>query len=101
MPKKTATPTFTLELPLIAGSKERLRLEKAFELGRKIYNAGYRLSWTQTDAGRSGLEKAVAMPKGKERNNEFSRLQKKFGLTLNGLRTIANNHRIGSKTPLI
>lgn len=39
MPKKTATPTFTLELPLIAGSKERLRLEKAFELGRKIYNA--------------------------------------------------------------
>lgn len=41
------------------------------------------------------------MPKGKERNNEFSRLHKKFGLTLNGLRTIANNHRIGSKTPLI
>lgn len=41
------------------------------------------------------------MPKGKERNNELSRLQKKFGLTLNGLRTIANNHRIGSKTPLI
>ena len=36
------------------------------------------------------------MPKGKERNNEFSRLQKN-----NGLRTIANNHRIGSKTPLI
>ena len=36
------------------------------------------------------------MPKGKERNNELSRLQKKFGLTLNGLRTIANNHRIGT-----
>ena len=31
----------------------------------------------------------------------MARLQKKFGLTLNGLRTIANNHRIGSKTPLI
>lgn len=28
-------------------------------------------------------------------------MHKKFGLTLNGLRTIANNHRIGSKTPLI
>lgn len=28
-------------------------------------------------------------------------MHKKFGLTLNSLRTIANNHRIGSKTPLI
>lgn len=37
-----------------------------------------------------------AMPKGKERNKRFSELKKSCvwrGLTENGLRTIANNHR--------
>lgn len=90
MPKKISTPTFILELPLVVGSKERLRLEKAFEIGRKIYNATLATALARLKRMREdpAWKKAVAMPKGKERNSEFSRLQKKFDLTLNGLRTI-------------
>lgn len=44
------------------------------------------LSWRQ----------ARSMPKGKERSKHFSDLQKAYGLTENGLRTIANNHRKAS-----
>lgn len=103
MPKKISTPTFILELPLVVGSKERLRLEKAFEIGRKIYNATLATALARLKRMREdpAWKKAVAMPKGKERNSEFSRLQKKFDLTLNGLRTIANNHRSRSKTTQI
>ena len=44
------------------------------------------LPWLQTRS----------MPRGKERSKRFSDLQKAYGLTENGLRTIANNHRKAS-----
>lgn len=94
----TSTPTFVLELPLRVNDQQDRFLTQAFEFGRTIYNATLGTALGQLKRMRESKEwrETRSMPKGKERSQKFAALQRKRGLTENGLRTIANNHRKAS-----
>lgn len=95
---KSNTPTFVIELPLCVNDQQNRFLRQAFEFGRTLYNAtlGSALGRLQRMRESLSWRQARSMPKGKERSKHFSDLQKAYGLTENGLRTIANNHRKAS-----
>lgn len=95
---KSSTPTFTIELALRVNDQQDRFLAQAFEFGRKLYNAtlgtahGKLLRMRESREWRETLD----MPQGKERSNRFNEIRKKYKLTENGLRTIANDHRKAS-----
>ena len=95
---KSNTPTFVIELPLCVNDQQNRFLRQAFEFGRTLYNAtlGSALGRLQRMRESLSWRQARSMPKGKERSKHFSDLQKAYGLTENGLRTIADNHRKAS-----
>ena len=95
---KSNTPTFVIELPLCVNDQQNRFLRQAFEFGRTLYNAtlGSALGRLQRMRESLSWRQARSMPKGKERSKHFSDLQKAYGLTENGLRSIANNHRKAS-----
>ena len=100
---KTTTPTFIMELPLVLSDSEALLFAKTFEFARHIYNAtlGTALKRLERMREDSRWRKACRMPRGKERSKAFRDLQFEYGLTLCGLRTIANDHRAASGVPLL
>ena len=95
---KSNTPTFVIELPLCVNDQQNRFLTQAFEFGRTLYNATLGSALGRLQRMRESLpwRQTRSMPKGKERSKRFSDLQKAYGLTENGLRTIANNHRKAS-----
>ena len=95
---KSITPTFVVELPLRVNDQQNRFLAQAFEFGRTLYNATLGSALGRLQRMRESLpwRETRSMPKGKERSKRFSDLQKAYGLTENGLRTIANNHRKAS-----
>ena len=95
---KSITPTFVVELPLRVNDQQNRFLTQAFEFGRTLYNATLGSALGRLQRMRESLpwREARSMPKSKERSKRFSDLQKAYGLTENGLRTIANNHRKAS-----
>ena len=95
---RASADTFIVELPLVTGDEERRILSKAFSFARTLYNATLsqalgRLQRMREDAR---WRKAREMPKGSERNQIFRKLHKEYDLTENGLRTLANRHRVAS-----
>ena len=92
------TPTLVVELPLRVNDQQNRFLTQAFEFGRMLYNAtlGTSLGRLQRMRESKAWREARDMPKGKERTKRFSELHRAWGLTENGLRTIANNHRKAS-----
>ena len=95
---KSNTPTFVIELPLCMNDQQNRFLTQAFEFGRTLYNATLGSALGRLQRMRESLpwRQTRSMPQGKERSKRFSDLQKAYGLTENGLRTIANNHRKAS-----
>ncbi len=95
---KSNTPTFVIELPLCVNDQQNRFFRQVFEFGRTLYNAtlGSALGRLQRMRESLSWRQARSMPKGKERSKHFSDLQKAYGLTENGLRSIANNHRKAS-----
>ncbi len=95
---KATTPTFVIELPLRVNDQQNRFLTQAFEFGRTLYNATLGTALGQLQRMRESKEwrETRDMPKGKERSERFSELQRTRRLTENGLRTIANNHRKAS-----
>ena len=95
---KSNTPTFVIELLLCVNDQQNRFLTQAFEFGRTLYNATLGSALGRLQRMRESLpwRQTRSMPKGKERSERFSDLQKAYGLTENGLRTIANNHRKAS-----
>ena len=95
---KSITPTFVVELPLRVNDQQNRFLTQAFEFGRTLYNATLGSALGRLQRMRESLpwRETRSMPKGKERSKRFSDQQKAYGLTENGLRTIANNHRKAS-----
>ena len=95
---KSNTPTFVIELPLCVNDQQNRFFRQVFEFGRTLYNAtlGSALGRLQRMRESLSWRQARSMPKGKERSKHFSDLQKAYGLTENGLRTIADNHRKAS-----
>ena len=95
---KSNTPTFVIELPLCVNDQQNRFFRQVFEFGRTLYNAtlGSALGRLQRMRESLSWRQARSMPKGKECSKHFSDLQKAYGLTENGLRTIANNHRKAS-----
>ena len=95
---KSNTPTFVIELLLCVNDQQNRFLTQAFEFGRTLYNATLGSALGRLQRMRESLpwRQTRSMPKGKERSKRFSDLQKAYGLTENGLRTIANNHRKAS-----
>ena len=95
---KSTTPTFVVELPLSVNDQQNRFLTKAFEFGRTLYNATLSSALGKLQRMRQSQlwRETRSMPKGKTRSKRFSDLQKSYGLTENGLRTIANNHRKAS-----
>ena len=94
MPEQSST--FLLELPLVTDDAAHRRLEKAFDFARNIYNAtlGHALGHLQRMREDPRWRAAVEMDKADpERRNIFRSLNQDYGLTLNGLRTVANDHR--------
>ena len=95
---KSNTPTFVIELPLCVNDQQNRFFRQVFEFGRTLYNATLGSALGRLHRMRESLSwrQARSMPKGKERSKHFSDLQKAYGLTENGLRSIANNHRKAS-----
>lgn len=95
---KSNTPTFVIELPLCVNDQQNRFLTQAFEFGRTLYNATLGSALGRLQRMRESLpwRQTRSMPRGKERSKRFSDLQKAYGLTESGLRTIANNHRKAS-----
>ena len=90
--------TFIVELPLVTGDEERRILSKTFSFARTLYNATLsqalgRLQRMREDAR---WREAREMHKGSERNQIFRKLHQEYDLTENGLRTLANRHRVAS-----
>ena len=90
--------TFIVELPLVTGDEERRILSKTFSFARTLYNATLsqalgRLRRMREDAR---WREAREMHKGSERNQIFRKLHQEYDLTENGLRTMANRHRVAS-----
>ncbi|MCB5560714.1 hypothetical protein LIP37_12275, partial [Anaerosalibacter bizertensis] len=58
-------------------------LDKRFNIGRQIYNAclGELYKRYNTITQRKEYNKVLEMPKDKDRNKEFNKLNKKYGLT--------------------
>lgn len=95
---KSNTPIFVIELPLCVNDQQNRFFRQVFEFGRTLYNAtlGSALGRLQRMRESLSWRQARSLPKGKERSKHFSDLQKSYGLTENGLKTIANNHRKAS-----
>ena len=95
---RASADTFIVELPLVTGDEERRILSKAFSFARMLYNATLsqalgRLQRMREDAR---WREAREMHKGSERNQIFRKLHQEYDLTENGLRTMANRHRVAS-----
>lgn len=74
---------FVLTLELKTEKWQKDILDKRFNTGRQIYNAclGELYKRYNTMTQRKEYKKVVHMPKGKDRNKEFNKLNKKYGLT--------------------
>lgn len=95
---RATKPTFVIELALATGDQERRLLTKAFAFGRTLYNAtlGQALGRLQRMREDARWRRARLMPKGRERSAIFNALHREYELTENGLRTLANRHRVNS-----
>lgn len=80
---------FTLTLELKTQKWQEDILDKRFNIGRQIYNAclGELHKRYNIMTERKEYKDVVNMPKGKERNKEFNKLNKKYGLTEYSLHT--------------
>lgn len=89
------TPSFVVELPLCICPALEEWVEKAFELGRNIYNAtlGGALGRIRAMRESRAWREACAMPKGAERNKQMAAVRASFRLTKYDLFADANNHR--------
>ena len=74
---------FVLTLELKTEKWQEDILNKRFNIGRQIYNACLGELFKRYNTMTQGKEykKVLRMPKGKDRNKEFQRLNKKYGLT--------------------
>ena len=80
---------FVLTLELKTEKWQEEILNKRFNIGRQVYNAclGELYKRYNTMTQRKEYKKVVNMPKGKDRNKEFNKLNKKYGLTEYSLHT--------------
>ena len=80
---------FILTLKLDTQKFQEDVLDKRLEIGRKIYNACLNELYKRYRALQQSKEyqRVCKLPKGKERNKEFNRLNKEFGLTEYSLHT--------------
>jgi hypothetical protein len=74
---------FVLTLELKTEKWQEDILDKRFNIGRQIYNAclGELYKRYNTMTQRKEYNKVLEMPKDKDRNKEFNKLNKKYGLT--------------------
>ena len=95
---RCATPTFIVELPLRVDDRLERFLKNAFEFGWSLYNATLTsaLDCLKRMRDSQSWKDTCEMEKGPERNRRFNELQRNYGLTEFGLKTIANNHRKAS-----
>ena len=95
---RCTTPTFIVELPLLVDDYLQRFLEKAFEFGWSLYNATLTsaLDCLKRMRDSQSWKDTCEMEKGPERNRRFSEIQRNYGLTEFGLKTVANNHRKAS-----
>lgn len=80
---------FTLTLELKTEKWQEDILDRRFNIGRQIYNGclGELYKRYNVMTEREEYKDVVNMPKGKERNKEFNRLNKEYGLTEYSLHT--------------
>jgi transposase len=91
--KKSQTPTFLLELPLIAQEGQAARLRAHLEAGRQFYNAilcegQQRLRRMRADPAWQAT-RALPRSQQQERNVAFRRLRERYGFTEYGLHEAA------------
>jgi hypothetical protein len=83
--KKSKTPTFLLELPLVVDSSQAKRLQAHFEAARCLYNALLgealrRLNCMRADP-RWQVARAIPCVQKKERRAAFFRLREEYGFS--------------------
>ena len=103
MAKKSSTPTFVLELPLVvAKANERIILAR-LEAGRRLYNATLHEALKRLSTMRSSLEWQAArnLPKGKERNEAFKAVNECFSFSEYALHDFVKPVRLKAGAPLI
>lgn len=91
--------TFILELPIKADDSQSRTIAKKFEYGRMLYNATLGSGLGRLTQMRQDPEwrRACEMSKGKERNELFRRLNRKYRLTEYDFHADIARHREGTK----
>lgn len=98
MTKKSSTPTFVLELPLVVTKgNERIILAR-LEAGRRLYNATLHEALKRLATMRSSVQwqSARELPKGKDRNEAFKMVNEHFGFSEYALHDFVKPVRINA-----
>ena len=97
-PPKTKTPTFLLELPLVADAGQAARLRSHLEAGRQFYNAVLsegqrRLRRMQADPAWQAA-RAIPRTHTQERRAAFSALREQYGFSEYAFHELARELRV-------
>lgn len=92
---KSSTPSFILEIPLVAKPREDRVMVGRLEAGRRLSNAVLNDGLKRLDAMRSSAEwqAARALPKGKARSDAFRACNKQFGFSDYDFQSLATQHK--------
>src|SRR6266446_10171896 len=97
-PSKPKTPTFLLELPLLAEAGQAARLGAHLEVGRQFYNAvlsagQQRLRRMRADPAWQAA-RAIPRPQPQERNAAFATLRERYGFSEYAFHELAKRARV-------
>ena len=97
-PPKEKTPTFLLELPLVAEAGQAARLSSHLEVGRQFYNAmlsagQQRLRLMRADPARQAA-RAIPRTRKQERKAAFSALREHYGFSEYAFHELARKLRV-------
>ncbi len=98
-PPKSKTPTFLLELPLVADAGQAARVGAHLEVGRQFYNAVLsagqrRLRRMRADPAWQGA-RAIPRTHKQERRAAFSALRERYGFSEYAFHELARKLRVG------
>ena len=96
---KASTPSFILEIPLVAKPKEDRVMVGRLDAGRRLFNAVLNDGLKRLDAMRSsaGWLSARTLPNGKPKSNAFRVCNKQFGFSDYDFQSLATKHKNAAK----
>jgi hypothetical protein len=98
MGKRSTTPTFLLELPLLVEEKQAKRIRAHLEVGRQFYNAMLSEGLRRLHRMRADMAwqkaRAISLAHPQERRTAFARLREQYGFSEYALHEYAKESRV-------